>query len=148
MYQLQWQYLVQVRLHGLEIAWHGQTRQAQRVTRPGRRWSRGCDVWACGQASGLSICPCRALLVHGVKNDHLVSIWMPKMRTASPLFPGWRAKPTRVAITSKMMRRYACFMPLIILSRPEKALRLNFAGGYLLIQMVGSRLGGSATWHY
>ena len=92
-------------------------------------------MWACGQASGLSTCPGRTLLVHGVKINHLVSIWMPKMRTASPLFPGWRAKPTRVAITSKMMRRYACFMPLIILSRPEKALRLNFAGGYLLIQL-------------
>ena len=59
-------------------------------------------------------------------SHHLVSIWTPKTRTASPLFPGWRARPTREAITSRTMRRYACFMPPIMLSRRAKGTAAQF----------------------
>lgn len=92
----------------------------------GRLWARGCEGWECGQVAGLSIFPCRSPLVHGIKTDHLVSIWTPKTRTARPLFPGWRARPTREAITSRTMRRYASFMPPIMLSRRAKGTAAQF----------------------
>lgn len=92
----------------------------------GHLWARGCEGWECGQVAGLSIFPCRSPLVHGIKTDHLVSIWTPKTRTASPLFPGWRARPTREAITSRTMRWYAFFMPPIMLSRRAKGTAAQF----------------------
>ena len=100
-------------------------RQAQRV-RPvgacGQGGARGGNV---GKSQACPYFHADPRLSTG-SSHHLVSIWTPKTRTASPLFPGWRARPTREAITSRTMRRYACFMPPIMLSRRAKDTAAQF----------------------